>query len=395
LTSSFRSKKQETFPFKKTIKRKMSSSRSTSTASTMPASFTVHVIDPLNRTGKIAVPSTYISTTKGLQDHFDAEQHGIVRRTVKDLSLCLLFLKGRCGADSYCNQIHVDADFIADVRKKSQCASNCCAKHGDPHAVSMVAASSADSVVDVAGRRLPLAQCARTDGLDNILRQAGNSRATIYVPASKVCRLQQTHRCKFGKDCKYVHVCREIGFFDAAAPQAAAVEVAPAPLTRFSRPLPQAVQGKEVSEELSVTVAAKVAAAGNTTPVAQAPPALTAWSSPAASASSSRSTPPHTARHSVIEGAPGAKTIGCFVDEVATELKSFRGGDVDDMDIDSILLSSSSSHLQQAAPLPFKKGTAAAAQLDFSALSMFVDDLSNAKLSPMFSSPAVNLFSRC
>src|SRR5262249_7312768 len=83
----------------------------------------VEVIDPVNRTGKMVVPRQHISQeTRGLLDHLVAEKTGQwarCNRTVRDLSLCLLFVKGRCHAGARCNQVHVDAPYVEEKRSQA------------------------------------------------------------------------------------------------------------------------------------------------------------------------------------------------------------------------------------------------------------------------------------
>ncbi|CUG92293.1 Hypothetical protein, putative [Bodo saltans] len=167
------------------------------------AGLSIHVIDPLNRTGKVAIPSHLVSDTKGLEDYRAAA----TRRENKDFSLCLLFQKGKCNAGSRCHQVHACADFVADLRRKAASAKCCCAEHGDLHSDGYAAAPQLIRLMESDGssRTFTLASFARTSCLDHILRNVRG--LDVKVPATKICRLHAQRRCKFGKDCKNVHLC--------------------------------------------------------------------------------------------------------------------------------------------------------------------------------------------
>ena len=169
----------------------------------MLSSFSIDVIDPCNRTGKINVPMKYVFETRGVVDH----QRNPTKRDVKDLSLCLLFQKGRCNAGARCHQVHCDVDYVVKLRNDATASRNCCAVHGDVHSTGYLQMAKDVSVVDAQGNRLSYAASAfgRTTAMDNFMRRANNGITT--VPAAKICRLHSQGRCKFGKDCKNVHMC--------------------------------------------------------------------------------------------------------------------------------------------------------------------------------------------
>lgn len=161
----------------------------------------LEVIDPCNRTGKIVVPMRYVTETRGATEHF-----ALPPQQRKDLSLCLLFQKGRCNAGARCHQIHVDPSFVQLLRDQAAAAKSCCACHGDIHSSGYIRTERNICVVD--GRTsatYPLACFGRTATLDNMLKQ--NTAANLIVPQSKICRLHAQSRCKYGKDCKNVHLC--------------------------------------------------------------------------------------------------------------------------------------------------------------------------------------------
>jgi hypothetical protein len=169
----------------------------------MFSSLSLDVIDPCNRTGKISVPMQHVVATKGVSDF----HNNPAKRDGKELSLCLLFQKGRCNAGSKCHQVHADPDFIAALREKALAVKNCCSCHGDVHSAGFAAMSEMTVTIYSGSDELQysLSSFARTAFLDTVLRAkaAHGPRA----PASKICRLHSQSRCKFGKDCKNVHLC--------------------------------------------------------------------------------------------------------------------------------------------------------------------------------------------
>lgn len=190
----------------------------------MLPSFSLDVIDPCNRTGKISVPLKYIFETRGVVDH-QCNPH---KRDVKDLSLCLLFMRGRCNAGNRCHQCHVDPEFVERLRAEAAAACNCCATHGDIHSSGYTQVTQELHVIDESGRPqcFAAADFARTGLLDTFLRRActvGAAGGVVAIPAAKICRLHSQGRCKFGKDCARIHLC------PSAVPRAPALRPATPP----------------------------------------------------------------------------------------------------------------------------------------------------------------------
>lgn len=160
----------------------------------------VSAIDPQNRTGKIRIPLNLCFDTKGKLDAVRTEGK-------KDLSLCLLFQRGKCNAGGKCHQIHADCEYVAQLRVEAAQNDSCCASHGDAHSKEIIA-MPARTVLYMTPTRvhIPVSiHCfAATQGLESIL----HSGSELRVAHNKVCRLQQEGRCKYGRDCKNVHMCR-------------------------------------------------------------------------------------------------------------------------------------------------------------------------------------------
>jgi hypothetical protein len=166
----------------------------------------MEVIDPANRTGKVSIPVEQVHNTAGKQ----AFLNGTADR---DLSLCMLFQRGKCRAAAKCHQIHADREFIAQLRSRAK-ESNCCIAHGDPRA-------NEDGVMEqlrVMGtfvlhlndesHVLNTESLARTAELTRLFEQRGGDN--LIIPARKICRLHQKQQCLFGKDCKNIHLCRDV-----------------------------------------------------------------------------------------------------------------------------------------------------------------------------------------
>eukprot|EP01065_Artemidia_motanka_P006735 TRINITY_DN1328_c0_g1_i4.p1 TRINITY_DN1328_c0_g1~~TRINITY_DN1328_c0_g1_i4.p1 ORF type:complete len:451 (+),score=151.27 TRINITY_DN1328_c0_g1_i4:95-1447(+) len=169
----------------------------------------IYVIDPANRSGKIHVPREQTEPTLGLAEWSAARAAG---RT-KDVSLCMLYQKGRCLAGLGCHQIHADRDLVVQLRMMDTAGGFCCVEHSggslqedDDSRVRMAAAPPVkvqlrerDTVTEV-----PAVNFARTLALPKALASA------LPIPCGRVCRLHQQGRCKYGRDCKNLHICRKM-----------------------------------------------------------------------------------------------------------------------------------------------------------------------------------------
>jgi len=175
------------------------------------------VIDPCNRTGKINIPMSVVTETKGVKDFIKCGGHP--PPDVKDLSLCLLFQKGRCNAGSRCNQVHAAPEFIRDVRLKATAGRTCCARHGDVHSAHLQTGRPVQVVTDGRPSAYLLSDFAVTPALEQLVSKTPSG--PLRVQASRICRLHRRNACKFGKDCKNLHLCGD------AAPQTDSADVQP------------------------------------------------------------------------------------------------------------------------------------------------------------------------
>lgn len=176
---------------------------------------TIPTLDPTSQAGLMMVPVTKTYDTKGRTEFFQ----GLLK---KEVSLCCLFQKGRCHAGDKCHQIHVEATFIKNVRAQNAHVISCCRACKD------TASLSADSVtffathfgsedqvkiVSLDGRYSTVKpqNVAITTGLIQHAEQLKAGQPMTSLPAKKMCRLHLRGACKYGKDCKNVHLCSKLG----------------------------------------------------------------------------------------------------------------------------------------------------------------------------------------
>jgi len=169
------------------------------------------VIDPSNPTGKISVPSEHVSNTVGKTKYVKNLQKPANKQ--KDFSLCLLHHAGWCKLGVKCQQIHADPALVNNFRQVAG-GSNCCTGHGDqrsqePAFTALVGGRMFCRLEKLDGRfeKLQLSQLSRTVALESALQA---DERIVTVSMSKVCRLHQEERCRFGRDCKNFHLCRDV-----------------------------------------------------------------------------------------------------------------------------------------------------------------------------------------
>jgi len=174
------------------------------------------LIDPTFRGGLIDVPFNKTLETKGRSDW----AKGTLQ---KDLSLCCLFQRGRCSLHERCHQIHVDTQFMASVRQQNLHVVSCCRRCKDTasltsSAVSFFATFFNEKVRGITVNTAPSVDkkvdadmLAFTIGLESWLCDEAKGNVSLTVPTRKICRLHLGGRCKYGKDCKYLHLCSQLG----------------------------------------------------------------------------------------------------------------------------------------------------------------------------------------
>lgn len=165
----------------------------------------INVIDPQNRTGKIRIPSNLVFETKGKQEALRARQQQ--QGAPKDFSLCLLFQNGRCNVGSKCHQIHADCDFVRKLRTTASQCSTCCAEHGCPQSKEWE--SDSRTVVYSTSTNIHVPLELKSFAVTQGLTAAMHSNKGITVLHTRICRLHQQNRCKYGRDCRHIHMCRD------------------------------------------------------------------------------------------------------------------------------------------------------------------------------------------
>ncbi|CAJ1013821.1 hypothetical protein, conserved [Leishmania lindenbergi] len=152
----------------------------------------IAVVDPQRR--KLHVPLSAIQTTKALNGR------------LKTPSLCLLYQSGRCRQGDNCYQVHIDTATVERLRVDVKSMPCCCFHHGDCNSHRMDCAAYEGRSLEIAGQfSVPLARVAYTAGLQRVLQ---DQQMCAPVNPSVLCRLHgQPSGCRFGADCRFVHIC--------------------------------------------------------------------------------------------------------------------------------------------------------------------------------------------
>eukprot|EP00906_Rhabdomonas_costata_P004897 RCo007343 len=183
-----------------------------------PSPLAISVIDPqLKQFGRLWLPIAKLLPTNGLARHRSGHPY--------PPSLCLLFQKQRCHAGEQCNQIHADVEFIAAARVALQgiTYSNCCHQHGDLPStrrdfqglcqtmrVSFVAGDGVTKFPISSGEVAVTAFWTKWMAEHSAAMGSSAHRTTteVTITPADICYLHQRSSCKYGVDCKHVHVCR-------------------------------------------------------------------------------------------------------------------------------------------------------------------------------------------
>ncbi|CBZ27042.1 conserved hypothetical protein [Leishmania mexicana MHOM/GT/2001/U1103] len=171
----------------------------------------IAVVDPQRR--KLHVPLSAIQMTKALNGR------------LKTPSLCLLYQLGRCRQGDNCYQVHLDAAIVERLRADAKNMPCCCFQHGDCNSHVMDRTAYEGRSLGITGQfSVPLTRVAYTAGLQRVLQ---DQPACAPVKPSVLCRLHgQPGGCRFGADCRFVHVCCQILQNELASIMANAVAAA-------------------------------------------------------------------------------------------------------------------------------------------------------------------------
>jgi len=161
----------------------------------MNSATSIRAVDPVGR-GVIEIPCAMLKETRGLSDH-------LVSTQTRDVSICCLFQRGKCRADSQCRQIHADRRFVEAQREKLQRVNTCCAFCEGQ-------ATPTDVTVRLTGRA--------TEGvpplsISRFQSTAGSQDLAVSREAAwtDVCRLHLQSSCKYGASCRNIHICSKLG----------------------------------------------------------------------------------------------------------------------------------------------------------------------------------------
>jgi hypothetical protein len=183
------------------------------------------VIDPTSRYGKLAIPMNLTFETKGRAEWIKCNG-----KLKKDLSICCLFQKGKCHVGERCFQVHIDRSYVIELRKKYAHLTTCCHSCGDVHSDNdahrrLVRSSFPTGAVAISfggfdlAVEIKAAHLASTIGLEDALKPQQHQQrdgvvrrrdGTPVFSFSKVCRLHLKNSCKYGKDCKNLHICYKV-----------------------------------------------------------------------------------------------------------------------------------------------------------------------------------------
>ncbi|KEG14772.1 hypothetical protein DQ04_00311080 [Trypanosoma grayi] len=164
---------------------------------------TFAVIDPLSQ--RLFVPKD------SMRDTLAMHRAGVP-------SLCRLYLQGRCRQGASCYQAHADINVVKHLREIALREPTCCERHG---AISDTTCISRNLIIAVAGSndqeqilKTTLSRVTVTKGLRLLLKQQAlddnSAESTAVVPFGLLCRLHNPGPCRFGHECNFVHLCREV-----------------------------------------------------------------------------------------------------------------------------------------------------------------------------------------
>eukprot|EP00667_Euglena_gracilis_P006069 EG_transcript_6114 len=170
------------------------------------------IVDPsLKDFGRLWIPLEQFECTKALRRFLGGAQI--------QPSLCMLHQKGHCNGGPKCNQAHVQLPFMRRIRQALQARpfNNCCVAHGD--------LASQRSDFQAMARQRPLrlklgnvlialapTVLAMTEYFDCYIQEMARQphlARPILLDSSRICNLHQRQECKYGPDCRNIHLCRD------------------------------------------------------------------------------------------------------------------------------------------------------------------------------------------
>lgn len=146
-----------------------------------------------HRSTKLRIPISAIEPTNALED--DGFVPGI----------CRLYLEGRCRQGARCFQVHVSGEVLEELREEAFRTPSCCYRHGAPCNFDGL---PLNLTVNVAGTLIGVHFLCPTNFLWTSYGEHGNNH--LVVKRSNVCREHRRGLCRFGEECSFLHICREI-----------------------------------------------------------------------------------------------------------------------------------------------------------------------------------------
>lgn len=155
---------------------------------------TLEVIDPVS--GKLKIPAASVLNTKAIH------RGGTP-------SLCLLFQAGQCRQGSKCHQAHADPKVVSQLRLDVMSQPTCCLEHGHCNAQLLVPTCIELTINTRGGGSyvVPFSRLAATVGLQSLFEKQGSLQ--LFAGEASICSLHAAGRCKYAKECKFLHICRE------------------------------------------------------------------------------------------------------------------------------------------------------------------------------------------
>lgn len=144
---------------------------------------------------KLRIPGSAVEPTNAMYDD------GLVP------GVCRLYMEGRCRQGSRCFQVHANPEVVEKLRQEALEQPTCCFFHGAPCTSSGL---PLNLQVNVGGTSITLPRMNSTNCLWSAYAERGDS--TLDLPREKVCREHRRGLCRFGEECGFLHICREIAF---------------------------------------------------------------------------------------------------------------------------------------------------------------------------------------
>lgn len=155
----------------------------------------IDAVDPVART-VLTIPLSKIHETRGLREYLAAGP-------TRDISICCLYQRARCRADSQCRQVHADRHLVAKLRAQADKANGCCAacRGTDAAAGGIKLTGRATAGMPV----LPRSRIVPT------ICRVPTAGGVVEFEWANVCRLQLQDDCKYGDKCRNLHICPKLG----------------------------------------------------------------------------------------------------------------------------------------------------------------------------------------